>query len=84
MIIESNKTKYLALPEYFSILMFYGSKKKTDQKSVSFETVPRTELFPEPFMKDLDLISRFEISSTQFDVKSILPKVGVKKCQKSE
>ena len=35
-------------------------KEETDKKSVSSASVPLTELFSEPFLKDLDLIWRID------------------------
>jgi hypothetical protein len=47
-------------------------KKKTegsDEKSVSSVSVPRTELFSEPFLKDLDLIWRINSHDKIFNIK---------------
>ena len=48
-------------------------KEKTegaDKKSVSSVSVPLTELFSEPFMKDLDLLWRVDYMIKAFDDKS--------------
>jgi hypothetical protein len=58
--------------------MFYSSKKKeTDKKSVSSASVPLTELFSEPFLRDLDLngvlIRELALLMTEIGRKGLLP-----------
>jgi hypothetical protein len=48
---------------------------------ISQISVPRTGLFYEPFLRDLDLIWRIDVSPTQLHVP---PKHGIKHCQSSE
>ena len=46
----------------WSCVLAFLQKKETDQKSVSFVCVPQGGLFSEPFLRDLDLIWRVDLS----------------------